>query len=370
MLVFYSCLVLVSFLVAGAIKLPSNVEFMGRFSFANETQRADWSGSGIKLYLVAEKDTITVDLSFNNCAGSCKFYILSQVNCVETNRFEITPDSSSLQLVLSPVTVGEAYEVSLTKITEVSCVDANGIMELGDLSVDGSSVLTKEDFKKVAKSTCTGDLSMLVFGDSVSVAYGVDGTYPCTYSAKTQNVLDGYAALVAQEIGAHLHVVGWSGKGVVRNYGDSSQTSVNPLPTLYNRTLGSLSASGDETNTNYWTPTLYQPDVVLVLLGSNDYSTQPNPTDEQFITGLVNFLNALKSEYPTAKIAAMCSPSAHGPQCANIETSTQTAGGVGYLFLDPSLYNGGYGCDMHPNTVSQQNMANVVTPFVQSLLGL
>ncbi len=36
----------------------------------------------------------------------------------------------------------------------------------------------------------------------------------------------------------NLSPAGWSGKGVVRNYGDVNQMSVDPLPSLYNRTLG------------------------------------------------------------------------------------------------------------------------------------
>eukprot|EP01034_Spumella_vulgaris_P001768 gene1768-2321_t len=53
---------------------------------------------------------------------------------------------------------------------------------------------------------------MLVFGDSVSVAYGVDGVYPCPFTAETQNVAEGYVSLVAEAINADLHVIGWSGK--------------------------------------------------------------------------------------------------------------------------------------------------------------
>ena len=36
---------------------------------------------------------------------------------------------------------------------------------------------------------------------------------------------------------------------------------------------------------NYWSPSLFTPDVILVLLGTNDYSTEPTPTDEQFVSG-------------------------------------------------------------------------------------
>ncbi len=88
-----------------------------------------------------------------------------------------------------------------------------------------------------------------------------------------------------------------------------------------------------------------------------------------FSTGLTNFLTQLRKDYPSAALAAMCSPSAHGPQCANIQTAA-TNTKASYLFLDHSLYDGGLGCDSHPNIQSQANIASVVTPFVQGLLGL
>jgi hypothetical protein len=58
---------------------------------------------------------------------------------------------------------------------------------------------------------------------------------------------------------------------------------------------------------------------------------------------------------------------AAGNQCANIEKATQQAG-VHYVYISPSTLSGGYGCDGHPNTVTQQNMAAVVAPVVQSWL--
>ena len=80
------------------------------------------------------------------------------------------------------------------------------------------------------------------------------------------------------------------------------------MPTYYNKTLAVI----DKNELNYWEPVRYQPNLVIVMLGSNDYSTEPNPTDNEFITGLTNFLDLIHSDYKDAKVLAMCAPSAHG----------------------------------------------------------
>ena len=65
---------------------------------------------------------------------------------------------------------------------------------------------------------------------------------------------------------AQVHVVAWSGKGVVRNYQDPGITSPDPLPIYFNRTIGVHPAP-------IWDFAQYKPDAVVINLGTNDFST-------------------------------------------------------------------------------------------------
>ena len=96
---------------------------------------------------------------------------------------------------------------------------------------------------------------MIVYGDSITVGYGVDGEYPCTFSPDTENVLHSYASITSNRVKSELHVIAWSGRGVVRNYADKLRTIDPTVPELYNRTLANMEASGE---LNYWNPTEYQ----------------------------------------------------------------------------------------------------------------
>ena len=123
--------------------------------------------------------------------------------------------------------------------------------------------------------TITTDLAN--YNGEFTYGDGVEGVYPCTFSASTENILYSYATLVAAAVDAELHTIAWSGKGVVRNYGDLNPTSPDPMPIYYNRTLGI-----SKEQSMVWNPAQYIPDIVIVTLGSNDYSTTPHPSDEDF----------------------------------------------------------------------------------------
>lgn len=330
------------------------LELIGRFT---NDYKADWPGSAVAVNLKATSSMGEVSISFNNCEGSCLFYIGVQVNCKDYGKFPITQNNSTIKLRLD-TTIGENYYVRFKKLTEAYNGNAVGTMEVGSVFVDNMEA----GIKPKTDACASRSSKLLIFGDSVSAAYGVEGVYPCTFSADTENIDYSYATLVANNVNADVHIVAWSGKGVVRNYGDSNSTSANPLPYYYNRTLATAT-----TLDNYWVPTNYIPDTILVMLGSNDYSTEPNPSDEQFTSGLIDFLNLIKSDYPYAQVGALCSPSASGNQCKNIQFSASKTNTY-YVQIDHSNYDPGYGCDMHPNKESQANIAEVVTPLVKEML--
>lgn len=351
--------------------------FVGRFLMTSTgTQQAIWPSSGIIFNVLSSNTTASVQVNFNSCAGNCKFFVEAKVDCNSVQKYEINPTQTALFLQLNTV-VGDAYEIQLRKVTESSNGDAQGIIEFGDINLTGAEfvptekaqVLTQAKQKAPGHHNCLKRHNMLVIGDSITAAYGVDGTSPCSFTAATENVDHSYATIVAAEVQAELHVVAWSGRGVVRNYGDVNQMSQDPMPHYYNRTIATVPASADPADPAYWKPTSYPADIVLVMLGTNDYSTQPNPTDEQFVAGLVDLLTTIIRDYPQAKgrIAAMCAPLAAGHQCANIKTGAAQAG-VEYVFIDPDTLSGGYGCDGHPNAVTQQLIADVVAPAVKNML--
>lgn len=336
--------------------LPEEVQFLGRWS----SNGADWSGAGIMFHL-ENSDSSTVNASVNlqaSCSSNCYYYVDLSIDCTHIEKILVSPDHYLLNFNIS-IAGNSSVEVSITKITEPYSGNAVGTMLFESLNIYNSKLLKSE-------KTCSHrDFKLLVIGDSITAAYGVEGEYPCSFSADTENVLYSYATLVADAINAELHVVAWSGKGVVRNYGDPSMVSINPMPVYYNRTI----ATSDDAD-QFWNPMQYQPDIILVMLGTNDYSTDPVPTDEVFTVGFVSLLNIIHEDYPNAEIAAMCAPSNRGNQCKNIQQATVLSGSeVRYVYIDQSAYVS-YGCDYHPDIATQENIANVVIPVAKDMLDI
>ncbi len=205
------------------------------------------------------------------------------------------------------------------------------------------------------------DHKFLFIGDSITAAYGVEGSDPCGFDQYTESVLGSYASILSEQYYNHAdyHIVAWSGKGVVRNYGDvdSVSTTSPTMPVLYN-----LSISTDPSS--YWKPSNYVPTEVFVMLGTNDYSTLPYPSDSDFIHGYIKLVNQVFGDYPSVKnVYAMCAPLNNDKQCVNIENATKTVNDnrLRYIEVDSSVIDDGpAGCNGHPSVTTQQNMAKFI----------
>lgn len=64
-----------------------------------------------------------------------------------------------------------------------------------------------------------------------------------------------------------------------RNYDDVNTTSPDPLPSIYPRAIATSGTSAT------WNFTAWVPDALVINLGTNDFSTTPNPDETTFTTG-------------------------------------------------------------------------------------
>ena len=317
---------------------------------------ADWPSSRITMFVESVSSNTTVSLAVHPAGEVSSFqnFIGVEVNCQLLGKYEVVSTTKFVEFSFESK-VGEVYEVSLTKITEASL----GAMSFDE---DQSSVSGNIVSPSGLVSCHARRYGMLVIGDSITAAYGVEGVAPCTWSADTENVMYSYATLVGERVDAAVHTVAWSGKGVVRNYGDPNPTSPDPMPIFYNRTLG-ISANPDL----FWDPSGFVPDIVMVTLGSNDYSTEPHPSDEDFVAGYEALLAQVRADYPHAMMAAVCEPVPGGNECQNVKTAAASFQAT-YIQVPDSIYTDPKGCDGHPSIEGQQNIADVVAPVIQSML--
>jgi len=251
------------------------------------------------------------------------------------------------------------HQVVLTKRTEALV----GIAEF-----QGFYSSSNEKIESTKKSIIRSNRKLEVIGDSISCGYGNEGIFPCTWSPQTENSYLAYGPRVARYFDAEVHLECWSGKGVVRNYGAPNITSPDPFPIYFPRTLA------NEQNTS-WDFSNWIPDAVLINLGTNDFSTQPNPPQSVFQNGYINFINFILSKYisvnPSLEIFLACGPMIGNPCCSYVEdVVSQFSAGLTYVDLQNILiYPNDYGCDGHPNISGHEKMANATIPTIQKVMG-
>ena len=212
-----------------------------------------------------------------------------------------------------------------------------------------------------------------IIGDSISCGYGVEGPdETCSFTPDTENHYITYGALAARELGADLVTVAWSGKGAVCNYGDEPTSCDEPMPTFIDRTL-------PERADSVWDFAAYQPQAVVINLGTNDFSTNADPSAEDFEAGYVSLLERVRSAYPDATILCSVGPLLHGTDLAaargSIESAVASRTAAGdtavqtfeLAEIEPAV--DGYGCDYHPSPATHEIMADALTSALRAALG-
>ncbi|HET9929391.1 MAG TPA: GDSL-type esterase/lipase family protein, partial [Polyangiaceae bacterium] len=207
-----------------------------------------------------------------------------------------------------------------------------------------------------------------IVGDSITCGYGNEGAdMNCHYSADTENHYLSYAAIAARNVNAELITVAWSGKGVVYNYGDDDSSKVDPMPTYYERTLPERSNSQFDFST-------WQADAVVVNLGTNDFSTDIDPSQSEFETAYKTFVTRIRSKHPNAWILLTNGSMLSGTDLTTVRTYISNVvkavndPKVKSFEIQPQDGADGYGCDWHPSKKTHVKMADQLTSVLKSTL--
>ncbi|GIQ89611.1 hypothetical protein KIPB_012122, partial [Kipferlia bialata] len=190
---------------------------------------------------------------------------------------------------------------------------------------------------------------ILWFGDSLTCGYGVLGETGCNFSPETESVLSSFCGVVSDYYDADFHAVAWSGKGVVRNFCSPTAHSDDPLPIYTWSVLGNLPELA-------YDPLDYIPDVIVVTIGGNDFSCPPYPTDEDWLTSMVEWVSGILDVYGgVVPLVLGSGPLDTDPADLNMQAAdtlrqrgyqVETAINFG-LMTHSRPYE--YGCDGHPS---------------------
>ncbi|CAE7023963.1 Endoglucanase E [Pyrenophora teres f. teres] len=253
------------------------------------------------------------------------------------------------------------------------------------LNVNGTSINTPSSLPRgrhtvtLRKPTDTVPKRKIQFiGDSITVGYGLDGTFPCTNNAAVENNPSTYAALAATAVNADYDIIAWSGIGLTRNYISSTPDPSDIMPQRWTR-YGALDPRG-----SYTFPTSATPDAVVINLGTNDFGYQAGIRDpivpSNFTAAMVSFVKTIQGHYPKATFFLLTSPMLGDGYPANQMQKTVQKGAleeakkvlVGkakVVVVDIPTQGSVVGCDYHPNAQTHKEEAVILEAALKTGMG-
>ncbi len=215
-------------------------------------------------------------------------------------------------------------------------------------------------------------------GNSITCGYGVESvemTDP--FEDETENHWLTYANIVSDELHAQHTSISRSGIGVYRNYDGPKNGNLENMPWQYEYTLFNDHAEK-------WDFSKYQPQLVCINLGTNDFSTnnyEPALYEKNYRT----FLATVRGKYPFAKIVLLTGPMLGMKEsqiqrdildkiCKDVNkkgVDGKTRKGDKNVFrFDFSFQTGdlGYGASWHPSKLQHEKMASELLPFLKNLM--
>jgi len=345
--------------LTGAVAPASAVRYLGRVNPA--TKELSWPGTGVSFTFTGTSATIG----------------LAAVD--GTNSVDLVIDGGEPRVISN---------VEGTSISTPSCLAQGnhtivlrkrsealyGSIVIGDITTDGTlgaDVVPKRQIE--------------IIGDSITVGYGLDGTYPCTNNAEVEDNPKTYAALAAEALSADYNVIAWSGIGITRNYPSATPDTSPLMGELYTR------YGANDADNSYTFPAEWSPAAVVINLGTNDFSYididesgQPyNARDPLNVTiykdAMLGFVQSIQTHYPDADYFLLTSPmlSDSYPTAEEAQHTTQTdvlkaavtqLGGKAHLVEWPSQ-GSDVGCDYHPNAATHAAEGEVLAKAIGAVLG-
>jgi len=195
---------------------------------------------------------------------------------------------------------------------------------------------------------------ILFIGNSITCGYGNEAPNATdSFTAHTENAYMSYAAIAARELQSQYHLIAYSGKGIYRNWADTV-FDVETMPKVFLKTL-----AFDKSNT--WNHSRYIPTLIVLNLGTNDFSPPLGANKDLYIDRFTSFLRTLLQLYPQVPIVCVNSQMLQEPQRSDqiawIQESISLLKSNPIYFCMLSMQGPlGYGADWHPNIA--QNKVN------------
>jgi len=207
---------------------------------------------------------------------------------------------------------------------------------------------------------------MLVLGDSVTCGANMERGSPDQPAVKNDpywwNARVSYGMLAARALQAQVQLVCHGGRGLVRSW--NGKTDEAQLPAFYDQAIA------DAFHPVPWRQADYDPDLVLVAIGTNDFTTGI-PERQAYVAAYAAFVRTLLKEHAHARIALTEGAILHGEKKQVLrDYLDEVAARVASPRVQalPSKHHPGDALDAHPTTPQHAAMAQELVPGLRKLM--
>lgn len=329
--------------------IENEVRWLGRTYSKDGMHYFNWSASGFEFTF--KGSGVRAEIVSNAPGGTNTAYIKVFINGVEQSDIALTKAKQTVTIAegLDP---NNTYTIRVVKRTNARSSTAALVS------------LKLNDGEKLAPPAEKTRLIEFV-GDSITVGYSAsaDASTSSSWSTATEDGTKTYSEYVANAFGADYHVIAVSGRGVVRNYGNTTERLI---PLLY-ASLDDYNLEGVKYDFKR------QADVIVINAGTNDSSgTVTGLTADEFKAALKTFLLDVRAKNPNAEIIYAYGMMGGGwiTQIKQVVEELRTAGDRHITFLKLEQCTGSEkGIANHPTAESYISRGDAIIELIESLTG-
>lgn len=319
--------------------------YIGRTHSQNNTMSFDWSG-------------VTCIITFNGTSLDMHY---SDSGCSYINVWVDTTPSAQNGTTIKlggegTISLAEGlkkghHTVTIQKRTE----GKEGMLNLHTFKTDGVFLQSRE----------LKDRKIEFIGDSYTCGYGTESASRYDkFLAETENCNLTYAAIAGRYFDADITLISHSGRGIARNY-----NNIAPGETMTKK----YSQTFDEIETPEWNASGFIPNIVVIYLGTNDFSKRIQPSLSSWIKEYKNLLIKIRNNYGE-QVPILCVASKADRLLGEyVEQAVIESGifNVHWTSIQDSAHNDSsdLGAADHPNYAGQRKVASCIIPYISTLTG-
>lgn len=341
-----------------------NVKLIGRTAEAEGIRWLALSASGIEFTFTGTSASVTVIGDSMTAIPDKQARFAVYING-ERTMDEMVDSAEEVFTIFSAEEATETT-VKLIKLSEAA------ESTMGIKSIDVTSIGN-------IQPTPEKDLKIEFIGDSITCGYGVDDEdRDHHFKTSTEDASKAYAYKTAEILGADYSLVSYSGHGIISGYTDNGEkVTAQQVPPIYTKFAKSYGTYDNIFNVSDidWDFSLFQPDYVVINLGTNDASYTGSDKERvlEYSDAYAEFLKTVREKNPDAHI--ICSLGVMGDQLMigvnkAVEKYTEETGdtNISTFHFKPQDGSVGYAADWHPTAATHDIAAADLSEYIKSLM--